>query len=53
MSVDELELQGAGRDLRPDVIEPAPDVATEIDSALESSSDETAAGDESLKDEKQ
>jgi N utilization substance protein A len=53
MTVDELELQGAGRDLRPDVIEPAPDPATEIDSALESSSDETAAGDESLKDEKQ
>jgi N utilization substance protein A len=53
MTVDELELQGAGRDLRPDVIEPAPDLATEIDSALESSSDETAAGDESLKDEKQ
>jgi N utilization substance protein A len=53
MTEDELELQGAGRDLRPDVIESASDLGTEIDSALESSSDETAAGDESLKDEKQ
>lgn len=53
MTEDELELQGAGRDLRPDVITPAADLATETDSALESSSDETAAGDESLKDEKQ
>ena len=84
MTVDELALQGAGRDLRPDVITPAPDVtsldvadlsdagsadefaestedddrlaaapATETDSALASSSDETAATDESLKDEKQ
>jgi hypothetical protein len=53
MTEDELALQGAGRDLRPDVIEPAPDSDTEIDSALESSSDETAATDESLKDEKQ
>jgi N utilization substance protein A len=83
MSVDELILQDAGRDLRPDVITPAPDItsldtadlsaaseedfaevtegddriaaapATETDSALASSSDETAATDESLKDEKQ
>jgi N utilization substance protein A len=28
MTVDELELQGAGRDLRPDVIIPAPDMAS-------------------------
>ncbi|MDX6382626.1 MAG: transcription termination/antitermination protein NusA [Blastocatellia bacterium] len=77
MTEDELVLQDAGRDLRPDVIIPAPDVtplaladleaagtaeefaastegaATETDSALASSSDETAAKDESLKDEKQ
>jgi N utilization substance protein A len=85
MSVDELGLQEAGRDLRPDVITPAPDVTsqavadlaaaieeevvapeksyarlaepaateTETSSALESSSDEQAASDESVKDEKQ
>jgi hypothetical protein len=84
MTVDELVLQEAGRDLRPDVITPAPDVASlavadpaaagfeeevaasaereariaespasETSSALESSSDEPAATDESLKDEKQ
>jgi N utilization substance protein A len=80
MTEDELALQDAGRDLRPDVITPAPDAAslavanleaagtaeefaestenaaataTETDSALASSSDETAAKDESLKDEKQ
>jgi N utilization substance protein A len=85
MSVDELVLQAAGRDLRPDVIatdpqetaaaganlaaeleeevtaseesyarttEPA-STETEISSALESSSDEQAATDESVKDEKQ
>jgi transcription termination/antitermination protein NusA len=84
MSVDELVLQDAGRDLRPDVITPAPDLtwvpmvdleaaefeeevaapaageagiaestASETSSALESSPDEKAATDESLKDEKQ
>jgi N utilization substance protein A len=84
MTVDELVLQEAGRDLRPDVITPAPDPgslavadldaaefeeevaasaegdariaespSTETSSALESSSDEKAAKDESLKDEKQ
>ena len=83
MTVDELVLQEAGRDLRPDVITPAPDLtslATDLDaeefeeelaasaegeagtaespaletsSALESSPDEKAAADESLKDEKQ
>ena len=89
MSVDELVLQDAGRDLRPDVITPAPDLmsvptvdleaaeleadefeeevaapvegeartaestAPETSSALESSPDEKAATDESLKDEKQ
>jgi N utilization substance protein A len=83
MTVDELILQDAGRDLRPDVITPAPDVtsvtaaglaAAELEaleseesepafvdspdeaqtsSALESSSREKAATDESLKDEKQ
>jgi N utilization substance protein A len=86
MTVDELGLQEAGRDLRPDVITPAPDAAsllvadlnaaefeeevaasaesaaritepasieTQTSSALESSSDEQAATDESLKDEKQ
>jgi N utilization substance protein A len=53
MTEDELALQGAGRDLSPDTITLAPDSDTETDSALESSSDETAAGDESLKDEKQ
>jgi transcription termination/antitermination protein NusA len=84
MTVDELELQQAGRDLRPDVITPDPDLSSqaladllaaeseaedtvptrdeaqaaaapgiETGSALESSSDEKAATDESLKDEKQ
>ena len=84
MSVDELVLQDAGRDLRPDVITPDPDLASlplvdleaaefeeevaasaagevgiaestasETSSALESSPDEKAATDESLKDEKQ
>jgi transcription termination/antitermination protein NusA len=83
MTVDELVLQDAGRDLRPDVIAPAPDLtsltadldaeefeeelaastegaagtaespANEMSSALESSPDEKAAADESLKDEKQ
>ncbi len=80
MTVDELVLQDAGRDLRPDVITPAPDFtsvavapleaadleedaatspegeaefADETSSALESSPDEKAAADESLKDEKQ
>jgi transcription termination/antitermination protein NusA len=84
MTVDELELQQAGRDLRPDVITPAPDLEAqaladllageseveetvstrdeaqaaaapdiETGSALESSPDEKAATDESLKDEKQ
>jgi len=77
MTVDELVLQDAGRDLRPDVISPAPDTgspavadldaddsaegdpliaaapSTETSSALESSFDEKAATDESLKDEKQ
>jgi N utilization substance protein A len=86
MTVDELILQDAGRDLRPDVITPAPDVTSlagadpaasieaeeaavaesaeddariaaspsnETSSALESSSDEQAATDESFKDEKQ
>jgi N utilization substance protein A len=80
MSLNELSLQEAGRDLRPDVITAAPDLTSmavadlnarlkaevktsaeddapvasnENSSALASSSDETAATDESLKDEKQ
>jgi N utilization substance protein A len=82
ISVDELRLQEVGRDLRPDVITPAPDVTSaavadlaaaklealagendealvnspdeaQTSSALESSSREEAATDESLKDEKQ
>jgi N utilization substance protein A len=85
MTEDELELQEAGRDLRPDVITPDPEVTsgaladlaarfeeevpaseesyarmaepasteTETSSALVSSSDEQAATDESMKDEKQ
>jgi hypothetical protein len=84
MSVDELVLQEAGHDLRPDVITPAADsispaaavlaaeleeedaseesharmaepasTETETSSALESSSDEQAATNESVKDEKQ
>jgi len=71
MTADELMLQDAGRDLRPDVITPAPDISstavgdlearlqafvpeeTETSSALESSPEEEAATDESLKDEKQ
>src|SRR6266496_282211 len=85
MTVDELVLQEAGRDLRPDVITPAPDITsaaladleaaalagefaapdesedatvesstgTQTGSALESSSEEKAATNESLKDEKQ
>ena len=68
MTVDELLLQEAGRDLRPDVITPAPDMPLAVDSdAVEAaeefmSSDETnfapspenlAATDESAEDEKQ
>lgn len=79
MSVDELALQEAGRDLRPDSIALAPDAtsvadleaadeeeiaataegdapetpASKTSSALESSSDDQAAMEESLKDEKQ
>src|SRR5213593_2492537 len=71
MTADELMLQDAGRDLRPDVITPAPDISstavgdlearlqafvpeeTETSSALESSPEEEAATNESLKDEKQ
>jgi len=74
MTVDELELQDAGRDLRPDAIIPAADsdspsmadpdataasedqlatATSKPGSALESSSDEKAATDESLEDEKQ
>jgi N utilization substance protein A len=80
MTEDELALQGAGRDLNPDVITSAPDLTSlavadldarlraevtasaeddapvasiETGSALESSTDDTAATDESLKDEKQ
>ncbi len=83
ITVDELLLQEAGRDLRPDVITPAPDMTltamadlktaeleaaaseendaalvdspneAQTSSALESSSMEAAATDESLKDEKQ
>ena len=85
MTVDELVLQEAGRDLRPDVITPAPDITsagladleaavleedfaapdesedatvesstdTQTSSALESSFEEKAATNESLKDEKQ
>src|SRR5262249_2096194 len=63
MSVDELVLQEAGRDLRPDVVTPAPALTSatvaELEaeektaSALETSPDEQAATDESLKDEKQ
>ncbi len=85
MTVDELVLQEAGRDLRPDIITPAPDITsagladleaavraedfaapdesedatvessidTQTSSALESSFEEKAATNESLKDEKQ
>ncbi len=85
MTVDELVLQEAGRDLRPDVITPAPDITsaaladleaavleedfaapdesedatvesstdTQTSSALDSSFEEKAATNESLKDEKQ
>src|SRR2546427_8442725 len=35
MTVDELMLQGAGRDLRPDVITPAPDISSTAVSDLE------------------
>jgi hypothetical protein len=68
MSVDELILQEPGRDLRPDVVTPSPDMNLAIDSeALERammeaaspeeqsfapSSDEMAATDENSKDEK-
>jgi transcription termination/antitermination protein NusA len=75
MSVDELVLQEAGRDLRPDVVTPGPALTSatmaELEaeaqaetadaesasavnsSALETSPDDLAATDESLKDEKQ
>jgi N utilization substance protein A len=67
MSVDELMLQEAGRDLRPDVVTPAPDSSlavepAEVGEAIESSSpdeqsfapspDDMAAADENTEDEK-
>ena len=67
MSVDELILQEAGRDLRPDVVTPAPDSSLAVDpvevgEALEAASpdeqifapspDDVAATDESTEDEK-
>jgi N utilization substance protein A len=68
MTVDELILQEPGRDLRPDVVTPSPDMNLAIDSAaleravmeaaspeeqsFDPSSDEVAATDESSKDEK-
>lgn len=66
MSVDELILQEAGKDLRPDVVTPAPDMSLAVDSAevaeevasseatnFAPSSDELAATDENQEDEKQ
>jgi len=68
MTVDELILQEPGRDLRPDVVTPSPDMNLAIDSAaleravmeaaspeeqtFDPSSDEVAATDENSKDEK-
>ena len=47
MTVDELLLQDAGRDLRPDVITPAPDVtslaAADLAAEFEAEEDEVAA----------
>jgi N utilization substance protein A len=66
MSVDELLLQEAGRDLRPDVVTPTPDMSLAVDSAevaeelnsseetdFAPSSDELAATEENQEDEKQ
>ena len=46
MTVDELVLQGAGRDLRPDVITPAPDMASLAVDDLDVTETEEEAGDE-------
>jgi N utilization substance protein A len=45
MTVDELELQGAGRDLQPDVIVPAPDMASLAVDDLDATEVEEEAGD--------
>src|SRR5437660_1414657 len=46
-SVDELVLQGAGRDLRPDVVTPAPDITSTAVADLEAASEaETATASE-------
>ena len=42
-SVDELVLQQAGRDLRPDVVTPAPDITSTAVADLEAASEEEAA----------
>lgn len=46
MTIDELVLQDAGRDLRPDVITAAPDLASVIDLDAEESEEELAASTE-------
>jgi N utilization substance protein A len=45
MTVDELELQGAGRDLQPDVIVPAPEMASLAVDDLDATEVEEEAGD--------
>ena len=50
MTVDELILQGAGRDLRPDVVTPAPDapVGVDLDKVRAAAEEEYAVAKESF-----
>jgi hypothetical protein len=50
MTVDELVLQGAGRDLRPDVITPAPDapVGVDLEKVRAAAEQESATAEESF-----
>ena len=46
MTVDELVLQGAGRDLQPDVVAPVPDMVSPVVDDLDETEFEEEAGDE-------
>jgi N utilization substance protein A len=50
MTVDELLLQGAGRDLRPDVVTPSPDapLGVDLDKVIAAAEEEAAAAEESF-----
>ena len=50
MTVDELLLQGAGRDLRPDVVTPAPDapLGVDLDKVRAAAEEESATAEETF-----